>query len=1372
MQSTLPSDDSEAKRLEEEESAKRRQDEEMLAQGSTAAAKAFAQRNSIGVGDPIFAGNYRMKLQEEEAKNRLKQEQFIRDQRNSIGMGSHISSSTSRPSGTKPGMVMPSSSSVSIPSNGSGFRGTSPPSTSQGASSVEAFPSPNAPNGVLAEAAQRVLEAARRSAKGDVSQPSNREASASVTSHNTSISNHKTSTEASNSLRPSIASPSPPIEGSESRSHSLSPSPAPSIKGKRKSFLGTFRKSSTNFEEDLQNSNVGKKGKGKNSDGESVKSGGGKKGSRSRTPSESASKSPAASLSTTRENEDDGGTMTPGGTLGRRKYRDTRELHLLASELAAQALVGNEYPYASFAAASGQGQPQANGSQSPNYQSGTRTPSEGLTVGSSSNRRGAAAYSWGGPEAAPHAVGMNMPNGSASQTNLISSPSHSGFLTPMTSNPNVAGSAPTSPRFASAELSPGGSPKLGVSPSGQRSRQGSFGYAIHATQTQQAKLNGLPQDMLTGLGDGPYPTLARRLEAAGLDMLDPFGIPTTHDRDSPFAASVRATNNGSSSPGTSISSHHQQQSSGGTTTPGGGRRPMMTMSMSAPAAELDYGLTKVGKGKQSRNASRNVTPQQSREKLRDRAKKDAEKDGTGLVGNNNGSSKKGGTPNVISSPNPSLNHLGNNQHPPSAAGAAVNVNSGNGNSLGLSKSISPSGQSTNSIRPPSSPVPSSSSSSSRQHQQLQQQQQQPAGQLLGSPAPIQIPRSPRSISPNPTPSMTNRSINSSSNPSSSSSNLNTTLSKTGSNNGSNEQKSTTNEVAKKSETNLKPGSSHSDSNGMLSTSASSKGLSRFSFFGKKKDQEKEKEVPIPSSPVGASSGAKVGATPKPVPSQPQAQPPAPRSAQPPTSPTNGSAPRNIPAAQPTSPANASRPKVAAAPISGMSTGPSDSSVASHSTRESDDSFRLPYLANSPEKTKPSTLAAAAPMSSLGSQRQMASPTTGSFPSNPQAIPLNPNQREISRSRSREAMPAPQSTAPLQGTNNSSLGLPNGANNVDSRGRRISNVSANAVSSGLPNGASPASPPRPERSNDRMRAESRSPGRRPNGMVGGPNGTPQQQQQERSRVPSNTGASFQGLPLGNNSSTSLASTNKGGQTPRIPASPSSNSISSPKNGAAPVNSNSSSKLNPKNQEKEKSSGGRFSKFVKSLTSSSDKDGRNERSGTPSSITSSKSNKSSQIKSQPQSPQQSQANKAQTMRGLGNGRQNSLPPGSNSNGTQSLNSRPTNFQRSTSGPGPNSQNPAPAPSPSRNLINRANPFQLASNKPQINQQPASSPSNGEKTGSPSDSGKSTPSFATAGSLQNSPEIARQNLLSKEELERQARLTDALGPLIASNSVSQPS
>jgi len=1332
MQSTLHADEIEAKRLEEEEQVKRKQDEEMLAQGSTAAAKAFAQRSSVGVGDPIFAGNYRMKLQEEEARNRQKQDQLAKDQRNSIGMGSHISSPTSpRATGNQPGMIMP-------PYNPNASRGTSPPSTSS-----EAFPS-NAPNGVLAEAAQRVLEAARRSAKGDVSQPSGsqvgKEPSASVTSHTTS--NYKTSTDASSSLRPSAASPSPPIGGSESRSHSLSPSPAPSIKGgsKRKSFLGGFRKSSTNFEEDLKNS--AKKGKGKNSDGESVKSGGGKsekKGSRSRTPSESAK---SAALPTTQENADDfGGTTTPGGTLGRRKYRDTRELHLVASELAAQALVGNEYPYASFAAAAGQNQQLQNGTQSP---AGTRTPSEGLTVG---NRKGNNAYSWGGPEVAPYAVGMNMPNGSVSQTNLISSPSHSGFLTPMTSNPN-AGSAPTSPRFGNAELSPGGSPNPGM-----RSRQGSTGYAIHATQTQQAKLNGLPQDMLTGLGDGPYPTLARRLEAAGLDMLDPFGIPTTHDRDSPFAASVRASNNGGS-PGTSISSHHQQQSSG-TSTPGGTRRPMMQMSMSAPANELDYGLTKLGKGKQSRNASRNVTPQQSREKLRDRAKKDAEKDGTGLVNGGtigNGSRKGSATPAM-------------NGHPPSSAGAAVNASSG---TLGLSKSNSPPSQ-----RTPSSPPPTKLPSS---------------GSTLGSPALIPIPRSPRAVSPNPNQNAV--SPPSSPNPSSlrtamsnSSSNLKQSLSKDSDSLSSNAEKD-----KKKGDGGLRPNGngSSADTNGLLGTSVSSKG-GRFSFFGKKRDGESKSPSatsPAPSAAAverpkveaaSAAGAAMVSNMNKPPQPQSQAQPqalpqnrahpqsesqaPAQSQAQPPQSqgpPQNKAQPHSYP--QPAAPAPSQG-------TAAMSTRPSESSVVS--TNESDDSFRLPYLANSPEKSRPPNLNNAAPTSSLGSQRQVVpqhqAPAQAQAPLQSQYHASSP--QGISRSRSREAVIPPQSAQrPQQGQQgNSNLNLPNGNGNAnrtsmasmnsgpalsangDPRGRRGSNVSAHQA----PNGAlSPSSPPRPDRSSERARGDSRSPARRPNGMVG-PSGTPlqpQQQGQERSRVPSNAGGSFKGMPH-SPSSTSLSSNNKGSSTPRIPNSPSAASFSqksgqNQKNGTAPAPTN--SKLNPKNQQesKEKSSGGgRFSKFVRSFTGSNDKAARNERSGTPSSITSAKSSKS-----------QSQASKAQTVRG----RQASAPATTNPTQSQSLNSRPVGLGRPQSNSPAQPQNIQASASSPRNVSSRINPFQLASSK----SAPKANPAPAESTSSPNGSGKSTPSFATAASAANSPEISRKNLSTTEEMERQRRLTDALG------------
>lgn len=130
--------------------------------------------------------------------------------------------------------------------------------------------------------------------------------------------------------------------------------------------------------------------------------------------------------------------------------------------------------------------------------------------------------------------------------------------------------------------------------------------------SQKAKLTGLPADMLTGLGDGPYPTLPTR----GLDPSDSYMIPTA-----PFEGqSSMAYDQSPRSSLPDVFTRSRGASASSTPLP---KRSVLQMSMHNPEAELQ-GLTKPPKSSRnspfgSRAPSKQVTPRSSFVNLREKA---------------------------------------------------------------------------------------------------------------------------------------------------------------------------------------------------------------------------------------------------------------------------------------------------------------------------------------------------------------------------------------------------------------------------------------------------------------------------------------------------------------------------------------------------------------------------------------------------------------------------------------------------------------------------------------------------------------------------------------------------------------------------------
>ena len=138
----------------------------------------------------------------------------------------------------------------------------------------------------------------------------------------------------------------------------------------------------------------------------------------------------------------------------------------------------------------------------------------------------------------------------------------------------------------------------------------------------RSQLSSLPNDMLTGLGDGPYPSLGRRLPLDPMDALglDQFGVPILDASAAPAADTASARSNSRKS---SITSHESRQL----------KKSVMSMSMTD--TNSDQGLVRKKTGWSSPFGSRSpsrtnsragspaMTPQHSSSNLREKAKSQA-----------------------------------------------------------------------------------------------------------------------------------------------------------------------------------------------------------------------------------------------------------------------------------------------------------------------------------------------------------------------------------------------------------------------------------------------------------------------------------------------------------------------------------------------------------------------------------------------------------------------------------------------------------------------------------------------------------------------------------------------------------------------------
>lgn len=249
------------------------------------------------------------------------------------------------------------------------------------------------------------------------------------------------------------------------------------------------------------------------------------------------------------------GTVTPGGR--RRRYADTRDLDVLARELAAEA-IAEQVPQPPFARAS------RSGSSSPH-----RT------------KAGAGAF--------------NDPRRRSFPSIQEDAPLQDDSITPIPAATNPNGLKPLTPLHAS--------------------RQGTRARAAAAPSSPSDPTNGMvPKEMFLGLGGSPYPSLsiaASRSASMPLETLDPFGIPITQD-SSPFDATMAYANKTHvyHTPNqVAISRSHSGAStwSASQTQSGSKRRPVLTMTMKDPDAELQ-GLTKPPK----EGGSKRLTPFGSR----------------------------------------------------------------------------------------------------------------------------------------------------------------------------------------------------------------------------------------------------------------------------------------------------------------------------------------------------------------------------------------------------------------------------------------------------------------------------------------------------------------------------------------------------------------------------------------------------------------------------------------------------------------------------------------------------------------------------------------------------------------------------------------
>lgn len=259
------------------------------------------------------------------------------------------------------------------------------------------------------------------------------------------------------------------------------------------------------------------------------------------------------------------GTATPGR---RRRYVDTRDLDLLARELAAEA-IAEQVPQPPFARAS------RSGSTSP-----LRTKA--------------------GPGA------LNDPRRRSFPSILEDAPLQDHSLSPVSTTPN--GLKPMTPLHPSRSNARARAVE-GLSMTGIGAAKPTPGSPADPT------IGMIPKEMFLGLGGSPYPSLPPatcRSASLTLDNTDPFGIPLTQE-NSPFDATMAYANkthvyHTPNQLAVSRSLSGASTWSASQTSPNNSkRRPVLTMTMNDPQAELQ-GLTKPPK----EGGSKRLTPFGSR----------------------------------------------------------------------------------------------------------------------------------------------------------------------------------------------------------------------------------------------------------------------------------------------------------------------------------------------------------------------------------------------------------------------------------------------------------------------------------------------------------------------------------------------------------------------------------------------------------------------------------------------------------------------------------------------------------------------------------------------------------------------------------------
>ncbi|SPO47391.1 uncharacterized protein PSANT_05079 [Moesziomyces antarcticus] len=378
-------------------------------------------------------------------------------------------------------------------------------------------------NHMLARAAQLVLEAARQQARVET-RKKGRSAPASPKRMSSSLSPIPTVSPDANAsqeaVAPAQASLTEPSQTPSQRDRSKSDAAGQGAGvQRRKSFLRSMSARSRRERKEAS------------------------EGSETPTPT---SNSPIIASTTT------SGTTTPGGR--QRRYVDTRDLDLLARELAAEAI--------------------AEQLQQQQFQPPFARPSRS---GSSSPLRSKAA-AFNDPRR--RSFPSILEDSPLQDDSIIPVGAASGALKPMTP---LSPSSRSNPRSRASDAKS----KVGV------------GSPSTVSGLPADPTNGLvPQEMFLGLGGSPYPSLppgATRAGVSSLDNLDPFGIPLTQE-SSPFDATTAYANKTSvyhtpNQVAVSRSLSGASTWSAAQTSPNAKRRPVLTMTMNDPQAELQ-GLTK------------------------------------------------------------------------------------------------------------------------------------------------------------------------------------------------------------------------------------------------------------------------------------------------------------------------------------------------------------------------------------------------------------------------------------------------------------------------------------------------------------------------------------------------------------------------------------------------------------------------------------------------------------------------------------------------------------------------------------------------------------------------------------------------------------